>query len=106
MENHCFVESDASVKSFHEKKTERGFDQLLSLQTFNDASNGYLFNDCCVFGAEIFVIKPTGKGELLSMVKKPANGSLTWKIRAFSKLDRMSYSKAFTAGGRSWYAAL
>eukprot|EP00258_Populus_trichocarpa_P024711 XP_024440730.1 uncharacterized protein LOC18105139 isoform X2 [Populus trichocarpa] len=95
-------ESDASVKRFHEKKTERGFDQLLSLQTFNDASNGYLFNDCCVFGAEIFVIKPTGKGELLSMVKKPANGSLTWKIRAFSKLDRMSYSKAFTAGGRSW----
>jgi hypothetical protein len=107
MENHCFVESDASVKRFHEMKTEWGFDQLLSLETFNDASKGYLFNDGCVFGAEIFVIKPTGKGELLSMVKKPANGSLTWKITAFSKLDRKSYlSKAFTAGGRSWYAAL
>lgn len=96
-------ESDASVKRFHEMKTEWGFDQLLSLETFNDASKGYLFNDGCVFGAEIFVIKPTGKGELLSMVKKPANGSLTWKIRDFSKLDRKSYlSKAFTAGGRSW----
>jgi hypothetical protein len=88
-------------------KTEWGFDQLLSLETFNDASKGYLFKDGCVFGAEIFVIKPTGKGELLSMVKKPANGSLTWKITAFSQLDRKSYlSKAFTAGGRSWYAAL
>ncbi|KAH8488347.1 hypothetical protein H0E87_024134 [Populus deltoides] len=55
------------------------------------------------FGAEIFVIKPTGKWELLSMVKKPANGSLTWKIEDFSKLDESSYlSKAFTAGGRSW----
>ncbi|KAJ6971993.1 hypothetical protein NC653_032528 [Populus alba x Populus x berolinensis] len=96
-------ESDASVKRFNEVKTEWGFDQLLSLETFNDASNGYLFNDCCVFGAEIFVIKPTGKGELLSMVKKPANGSLTWKIEDFSKLDKSSYlSKAFTAGGRSW----
>ncbi|KAJ6971999.1 MATH domain and coiled-coil domain-containing protein [Populus alba x Populus x berolinensis] len=96
-------ESDASVKSFHEEKTEWGFDKLLSLETFNDASNGYLFNDCCVFGAEIFVIKPTGKGELLSMVKKPANGSLTWKIEDFCKLDRSSYlSKAFTSGGRSW----
>ncbi|KAJ6872503.1 hypothetical protein NC651_031582 [Populus alba x Populus x berolinensis] len=96
-------ESDASVKSFHEEKTEWGFDKLLSLETFNDASNGYLFNDCCVFGAEIFVIKPTGKGELLSMVKKPANGSLKWKIEDFSKLDKSSYlSKAFTSGGRSW----
>ncbi|KAG6747911.1 hypothetical protein POTOM_047802 [Populus tomentosa] len=102
-ENHCFVESDASVKSYHKEKTEWGFDKLLSLETFNDASNGYLFNDCCVFGAEIFVIKPTGKGELLSMVKKPANGSLTWKIEDFSKLDKSSYlSKAFTSGGRSW----
>ncbi|KAJ6872516.1 hypothetical protein NC651_031590 [Populus alba x Populus x berolinensis] len=51
----------------------------------------------------IFVIQPTGKWELLSMVKKPANGSLTWKIEDFSKLDKSSYlSKAFTAGGRSW----
>ncbi|KAJ6871874.1 hypothetical protein NC651_031068 [Populus alba x Populus x berolinensis] len=46
----------------------------------------------------IFVIQPTGKWELLSMVKKPANGSLTWKIEDFSKLDKSSYlSKAFTA---------
>jgi hypothetical protein len=48
-----------------------------SLETFNDASKGYLVKDCCVFGAEIFVIKPTRKWELHSMVKKPANGSLT-----------------------------
>jgi hypothetical protein len=77
MENYCFVESDGSVKRFHEMKTEWGFDQLLSLETFNDASKGYLVKDCCVFGAEIFVIKPTRKWELHSMVKKPANGSLT-----------------------------
>jgi hypothetical protein len=50
---------------------------LLSLETFNDASKGYPVKDCCVFGAEIFVIKPTRKWELHSMVKKPANGSLT-----------------------------
>lgn len=96
-------ESDGPVKRFHEMKTEWGFDQLLSLEKFNDASNGYLVKDCCVFGAEIFVIQPTGKWELLSMVKKPANGSLKWKIENFSKLDKSSYlSKAFTAGGRSW----
>ncbi|KAJ6871886.1 hypothetical protein NC651_031079 [Populus alba x Populus x berolinensis] len=32
-------ESDGPVKRFHEMKTEWGFDQLLSLETFNDASN-------------------------------------------------------------------
>ncbi|XP_011012207.1 PREDICTED: uncharacterized protein LOC105116508 [Populus euphratica] len=91
-------ESDGLVKRFHEMTTEWGFDQLLSHETLNDASNGYLVKDCCVFGAEIFVIEPTGKWELLSMVKKPANGSLTWKIEDFSKLDKSSYlSKAFTA---------
>ncbi|KAL9348576.1 hypothetical protein Peur_059942 [Populus x canadensis] len=79
------------VKRFHEMKTEWGFDQLLSLETFNDASKGYLVKDCCVFGAEIFVIKPTRKWELHSMIKD------------FSKLHKSSYvSKAFTAGGRSW----
>uniref|UniRef100_A0A2K1XQX7 MATH domain-containing protein n=1 Tax=Populus trichocarpa TaxID=3694 RepID=A0A2K1XQX7_POPTR len=91
MENYCFVESDGSVKRFHEMKTEWGFDQLLSLETFNDASKGYPVKDCCVFGAEIFVIKPTRKWELHSMIKD------------FSKLDKSSYlSKAFTAGRRSW----
>jgi len=70
--------------------TEEGFDQLLSLETSNDASNGYLVNDCHAFGAEIFVLKPTGKWELLSMVKKPANGSLAWKIEDFSELHHLN----------------
>jgi len=76
--------------------TEEGFDQLLSLETSNDASIGYLVNDCRAFGAEIFVLKPTGKWELLSMVKKPANGSLAWKIEDFSELHNGScFSKTY-----------
>ncbi|CAK7347806.1 unnamed protein product [Dovyalis caffra] len=82
-------------------KTEWGFHQWLSLETFNDASNGYLVDDCYVFGAKLFVIKPTGKWELVSMVKKAANASLTWKIEDFSELDKSFYfSKAFTVGER------
>ena len=86
-------------------KTEWGFDQFLPLKTFEDSSKGYLVKDCCVFGAEVFVIKPSGKREVLSMLKKPANGFSTWKIQYFSKLDKNStLYKTFTAGGRSWYA--
>ncbi|KAB5526898.1 hypothetical protein DKX38_020745 [Salix brachista] len=91
------------VKRFHEMKTEWGFDQFLPLKTFKDSSKGYLVKDCCVFGAEVFVIKPSGKREVLSMLKKPANGFSTWKIQYFSKLDKNSnLYKTFTAGGRSW----
>jgi len=56
-----FIDSDGPVKCFYEMNTEEGFDQLLSLETSNDASIGYLVNDCRAFGAEIFVLKPTGK---------------------------------------------
>ncbi|KAJ6328345.1 hypothetical protein OIU77_010104 [Salix suchowensis] len=90
------------VTLFHEKKTEWGFD-LLPLETFRDSSKGYLVKDSCVFGAEVFVIKPSGKHEVLSMIKKPANGFSTLKIPCFSKVDKNSIScKDFTAGGRSW----
>ncbi|CAK7340666.1 unnamed protein product [Dovyalis caffra] len=80
IKNQYLTVQDSDGKSFQEMKTEWGFDKLVSLETFNDSSNGYLVSDCCFFGAEIFVIKPTGKWESLSIVHKPANGSLRWKI--------------------------
>ncbi|KAF9596191.1 hypothetical protein IFM89_007509, partial [Coptis chinensis] len=50
------------ARRFHVRKTEWGFSQLVPLVTFNDPSNGYLVNNTCVFGAEIFVRNNTGKG--------------------------------------------
>ncbi|XP_059654607.1 ubiquitin C-terminal hydrolase 12-like [Cornus florida] len=64
------TEDVGQVRRFHSMKTEWGFDQFLSLDAFNNRSNGYLVNDCCVFGAEVFVIKYAGKGECLSMKKE------------------------------------
>ena len=86
-------------------KRRWGFPQLLALGTFKDPSNGYLVDDSCVFGAEIFVIKHSGKWESLSMIKSPhtSKSTFTWKIENFSKIDQYSYSKAFTVGQREWY---
>ncbi|KAE9447079.1 hypothetical protein C3L33_21022, partial [Rhododendron williamsianum] len=82
---------------------EWGFDQFLSLDTFNDASNGYLIDDCCVFGAEVFVIKYTGKGESASMVKNPARNIYTWRIDNFSAVDQyIRKSEEFVIGGHKW----
>ncbi|KAF2294679.1 hypothetical protein GH714_014993 [Hevea brasiliensis] len=58
------------IRRFRGAKTKWGFDKLVSLNAFNEASNGYLVDDCCILGAEIFVIERTGKeekGKCLSM---------------------------------------
>ncbi|KAL2925640.1 Ubiquitin carboxyl-terminal hydrolase 12 [Bienertia sinuspersici] len=46
---------DVGDKRFHALKTKWGISKLLPLETFADASNGFLVNDCCSFGAEILV---------------------------------------------------
>ncbi|KAI8028303.1 Ubiquitin carboxyl-terminal hydrolase 12 [Camellia lanceoleosa] len=79
---------EGEIKRFHRMKTEWGFDKLLSLDSFIDASNGYLLDDCCVFGAEVFVINYYGKGESVSMLKDAVNNGYVWKISKFSAMDK------------------
>ena len=84
-------------------KCEWGFAKFLPLDTFNDESNGYLVNDCCVFGVEVFVHERSGMLQCLSMIKEPANGTLTRKIEKFLTLDHVSYnSQEFTVEGLKW----
>ncbi|KAK4551567.1 hypothetical protein RGQ29_032333 [Quercus rubra] len=54
---------EGAIRRFHDIKTEWGFDKFLPLDSFNVISNGYLVNDCCVFGAEIFVHERSAKRE-------------------------------------------
>ena len=77
---------------------------MLPLSIFNNASNGYLIGDSCVFGAEVFVIKSEGKGERFSMIKDPSDGTFTWEVQYFSGLTgEFYYSKVYLAGGHEWY---
>ncbi|XP_022146382.1 uncharacterized protein LOC111015610 [Momordica charantia] len=78
---------DGKVRRFHAMKKEWGFEKLVSLETFNDSSNGFLVDDCCAFGVDIFVMKCDGKGEALSLIKQPKNNKYTWKTNNFSQLD-------------------
>jgi hypothetical protein len=97
--------SDANerVRRFHNLKTEWGIAQLLSHKTFNDSSNGYLVNDTCVFGVEVFVIKGASKGESLWMISDPQRNYFTWKIDNYTTLrDKVYFSEQFTVEGRKW----
>ncbi|KAK2650733.1 hypothetical protein Ddye_018222 [Dipteronia dyeriana] len=70
--------------------------KFLPLKAFNDASNGYLVEDTCVFGAEVFVIKEriTGKGECLSLIKDPLSIKYVWKIETFRNPIHFSLENA------------
>ncbi|CAL5379106.1 unnamed protein product [Camellia sinensis] len=83
---------NGKVKCFHLMKTEFGFPQLLPFGTFNDAANGYLIRDTCLFGAEV-VMNCTGRGECLTLLKKGLDITYTWKIDKFSSLvSKIHYS--------------
>ncbi|CAM8904236.1 unnamed protein product [Rhodiola kirilowii] len=75
---------DNEVRRFHGLKKEWGFDRLISLNKFKDVDNGYLVNDCCVFGVEIFVIPSVVRSGNLLMIKEPSDGIFTWQLDSFS----------------------
>lgn len=77
------MDAEAGIRHFHWLKTEWGFDKFLPLETFNDATNGYLVDDCCVFGAQ-----------------DPSNNTFTWKIEKVSEFHM--YSKEFVIGDIKW----
>ncbi|MBA0791488.1 hypothetical protein Gohar_016065, partial [Gossypium harknessii] len=97
------AESDGVIKRYYQMKTEWGIAQLLSLDHFNEASNGYLVDDCCTFGVEVFVIKQTGKLERLSMMKQPPNTTITFQLQNYSKLYYERYTSSVqTIGDSKW----
>ncbi|CAB4293036.1 unnamed protein product [Prunus armeniaca] len=110
------VLQDANLKKMclHVAMLEVGFDRVIPLKAFADASNGYLIDDTCVFGAEVFVCKErrAGKAECLPrinnavIVSEENNDFMNkhvWKIEEFSKLKPEPLeSKPFNAGGQTW----
>lgn len=97
------VDADGTVRTFNDKKTQWGFSQFLSLETFQKDSNGYLLHGFCAFGAEVFVLNSTGKEESLTIIKGKPNQTFTWKMKNFSKLDKDPRSYAFSFGQSKWY---
>ncbi|KAI9389839.1 hypothetical protein POPTR_008G099600v4 [Populus trichocarpa] len=93
-------------RRFHGLKLEWGFDQFIQLSTFNDSRYGFLLEDTCVLGAEVFVRRERsrGKGEVLSMIKQPtAAFKHTWKIENFLKLDeKRQESQTFSSASEKW----
>ncbi|XP_059285076.1 uncharacterized protein LOC132038422 [Lycium ferocissimum] len=95
-----------NMRRFHSIKSLWGFPKFVCHKTFKEASSGYLVDDKCVFGAEIFVIQRQAIGECLSMVKSNDSFTREWKICSFSKLGEVWYSEQFTVGDYKWQLIL
>lgn len=89
---------DGKIRRFSSMKTEWGFDRFLRIQTLTDPSNGYIRDDFCLFGAEVFVIKRIPIPSALTDDVNPC----IWKVEKFSTIKDTEYyySKNFVAGGR------
>ncbi|KAJ0092356.1 hypothetical protein Patl1_24776 [Pistacia atlantica] len=103
-DNYLIVQdSQRKQRRFRRLTPEWGFDQFIPVIVFRDSSNGYLVDDTCELGAEVFVRKErsTGKGECLKMIKDPGGFNHLWKIENLEKLDSYE-SREFTAAGYKW----
>ncbi|BFG14827.1 hypothetical protein CerSpe_011010 [Prunus speciosa] len=101
------VLQDANLNKMclHRAMLEMGFDRVIPLNAFADASNGYLIDDKCVFGAEVFVCKErrAGKADCLSGINFPSMNKYVWKIEKVSKSKTECLeSQPFNAGGQTW----
>lgn len=99
------LDTEENGRRFHSMKLEWGFDKFMPLTTFTDPSNGYLVNDTCVVGAEVYVRreKLSGKGECLSMIKDAITYKNTWRIDNFSNLtEETADSKIFNSADHKW----
>ncbi|KAK6116756.1 hypothetical protein DH2020_049489 [Rehmannia glutinosa] len=90
------------VRRFHAMQSEWGFSKMISKRSLTDESNGFLVDDKCVFGAEVFVIKSQRVVECVSLLKVPSPYKRDWKIEKFSKLRNVWTSEEFKTGDHKW----
>ncbi|KAF7848782.1 hypothetical protein BT93_L1565 [Corymbia citriodora subsp. variegata] len=101
-----YLTEQGRVTRLHALKAEWGVPRFMPLKIFTNPSNGYLVDDTCVFGVEVFVIKSSGVGECLTL-KDSGLYTHKWKISSFSRLwDTYYYSDAFTVGDHKWKVLL
>ncbi|CAH2069227.1 unnamed protein product, partial [Thlaspi arvense] len=82
----------------------KGIHKLISLVDLE--RNGYLIEDCCMFGASLVGFEPGAQGtaECFSLIEKPLNHKVTWAMTKFSSFDpaMVHHSQEFVVGNKKW----
>ncbi|KAL3641548.1 hypothetical protein CASFOL_012363 [Castilleja foliolosa] len=88
------------ARRFHVLNPQWGFKKFISKRNLTDPSNGYVVDDKCVFGAEVFVNENKAVIECMSL--KSIQYKQKFKISNFSTLKAKWVSTKFTVGGHLW----
>lgn len=98
-----YVTAQGRAHRFDRLKCEWGFDKFISLEDFEEPTNGYQLNDTVFFGVEVFVSEGSRIGEChsISPVDNISN-KYKWVITEFSELGEHRYSDVFVVGGYKW----
>ncbi|KAH6778362.1 hypothetical protein C2S51_009674 [Perilla frutescens var. frutescens] len=94
------------ARRFHAVNPKWGFAKLISKKSLTDPTNGYLVDDNCVFGAEVFVIKSQRIIESLCLKRVTQPFKREWEISPFSQLGAVWESEEFEAGDNHWKISL
>ncbi|ESQ47847.1 hypothetical protein EUTSA_v10022383mg, partial [Eutrema salsugineum] len=88
---------------FNADNTIWGLPRVLPLATFNNEENGYLYDDQCEFGVDIFAKFPYAPQETFSITNSFPRPTYTWYIPGFSTLPNNNQSEEFRFEGTySW----
>ena len=95
------------VRRFTDKNKEWGLSQLVSLNCFRKASNGYLIKDSCVFGVEVFVIESNGERVFFRTLREQIKKAYIWNVEKLSTLQETGhFSESFHVGDCEWFVYL
>ncbi|KAL9259617.1 Retrovirus-related Pol polyprotein from transposon RE2-like protein [Drosera capensis] len=78
---------------------EKGIAHAIPFNDFTLPSNGFLKNDRCKFGVEVFVANTVPRTVALSVLNERKRDTFTWTIKEFSKLTEGQYFNEFTLEG-------
>ncbi|EFH55412.1 hypothetical protein ARALYDRAFT_901780 [Arabidopsis lyrata subsp. lyrata] len=95
---------DTDIWKFNVFKTMWGFSQVLTIDTFKNPTNGYLYDgDHCEFGVDVTIPPLYEKSEFFSVTENFHNPRFTWTIQRFSMLLKDIYlSDMFYIRVRNW----
>ncbi|EYU25558.1 hypothetical protein MIMGU_mgv1a026154mg [Erythranthe guttata] len=87
---------------FQATKSEWGISKFISRKVLSDPSNGYIIDDNCVFGAEVFVVKREAVIERVVLTNVNTYYNHALEISGFSQLPQRWVSEEFDGGGQKW----
>ncbi|GAB4838762.1 hypothetical protein Ancab_039858 [Ancistrocladus abbreviatus] len=101
--NKYLIMQDLREKRFDATNAIWGMSRALPQTAFNAKCNGFLMQDRCTFGAEVFIINTTiPTSAEVSYIEGNRMRTYTWRVEKFSELSDDAYSPEFTIEGRTW----